>query len=204
MINKFIAIEGNIGSGKTTLAKKLSEKLNARLMLEEFEENPFLKGFYRDPQRYGFSVEMSFLADRYRQLSEKIVNPDLFSPLLISDYAPFKSLIFAQNNLATAEYNLYRKFWQMSIGQLNRPDLVVFLVRSIEDLQTNIKKRGRSYEQNIPDNYLKEVGLGYENFLRTLKTEAILRVDVSKYDFVNNSSDIELVANLIMSKIQGQ
>jgi deoxyadenosine/deoxycytidine kinase len=173
-------------------------------MLEEFEENPFLKGFYRDPQRYGFSVEMSFLADRYRQLSEKIVNPDLFSPLLISDYAPFKSLIFAQNNLATAEYNLYRKFWQMSIGQLNRPDLVVFLVRSIEDLQTNIKKRGRSYEQNIPDNYLKEVGLGYENFLRTLKTEAILRVDVSKYDFVNNSSDIELVANLIMSKIQGQ
>lgn len=202
MINKFIAIEGNIGSGKTTLAKKLAEKLSARLILEEFEENPFLKGFYKDPQRYGFSVEMSFLADRYHQLSEKIVHPDLFSPLLISDYAPFKSLIFAQNNLATTEFNLYRKFWQMSIGQLNKPDLVVFLVRPIEDLQKNIKNRGRSYEQNIADTYLKQVGLGYENFLRTLKAQDVLRVDVNNYDFLNNKYDVNTIANLIMSRVQ--
>jgi deoxyadenosine/deoxycytidine kinase len=170
-------------------------------MLEEFEENPFLKGFYKDPERYGFSVEMSFLADRYHQLTNRLVDPDLFSPLLISDYAPFKSLIFAQNNLSVTEFNLYRKFWQMAIGPLNKADLVIFLMMPVSALQENIKKRGRVYEQNISDEYLKKVSLGYENYLIHLDKTNVLRLDATNHDFLNSSEDLDYISSLIMNRL---
>ncbi|MGB0178345.1 MAG: deoxynucleoside kinase, partial [Owenweeksia sp.] len=164
----YICIEGNIGSGKTTLARLLSEEMNARLILEEFEDNPFLAGFYEDPIRYSFPLEMSFLADRYHQLKQKLSEPDLFQPLVVSDYTLLKSLIFARINLKEMEYRLYRDFFAIIERQLPKPDLIVFINRSLDAAKRNIVSRGRDYEQNIQHDYLKNIHEGYQTALKGL------------------------------------
>lgn len=187
---KYIAIEGNIGAGKTTLAKRLSKKLRGRLVLEEFADNPFLEKFYEEPERYAFSVEMAFLADRYHQLSELPTSGDLFQSYIIADYAPFKSLIFAQNNLSQDEFRLYREFWQMAFQNIRQPDIIIFLNRSYPSLHRNIEKRGRSYEQNLQTDYLERLTERYSNYLNHFWEGKILRVDADKVDFLHSETDV--------------
>lgn len=197
---KYIAIEGNIGSGKTTLAKILAERLSARLVLEEFEDNPFLERFYEDKQRYAFSVEMSFLADRYHQLSALPTTQDLFLPNVVADYAPFKSLIFAQNNLPEVEFKLYHKFWKMALGKVRQPDLLIFLQRPISSLLRNIDKRGRSYEENMSENYLMKLNESYLSFIKQNWQADILYLEADSFDFLQSESDIESVVEKVLKK----
>jgi len=198
--DKYIAIEGNIGSGKTTLATLLAEKLSARLVLEEFEENPFLGRFYQDKDRYAFSVEMSFLADRYHQLSNLPTTQDLFLPNLVADYAPFKSLIFAQNNLPDIEFQLYRKFWEMTLGKVRQPDLLIFLQRPIKSLLNNIDRRGRSYEENMSHDYLIKLNESYVSFIKQNWRSKIIYLEADSFDFIQSESDVWRVIDLVLAK----
>ena len=190
----YVAIEGNIGAGKTTLAKLLSEKYNARTVFERFAENPFLPKFYEDPDRYAFPLEMSFLADRYQQLSEDLAQMDLFQNFVISDYYIFKSLIFAQITLQKDEMFLYRKMFDIMYKEITKPDLYVYLYQNTERLLENIKKRGRSYEQNIEAGYLQKIHDGYKNFIDSQREHMnVLVIDVSELDFVSNPADLEVI-----------
>ena len=156
MYYSFITIEGNIGSGKTTFAKKLAKDLNAQLILEQFSENPFLPKFYKSPEKYAFPLELFFMAERYRQL--KIQNEqDLFQPFSISDYFFIKSKLFSQNNLKSDELKLFNRLFEIMSPSLSNPDLLIYLYVDIDRLQQNIKKRGRTFEQNISDNYLQNI-----------------------------------------------
>ena len=145
----YIAIEGNIGAGKTSLASLMSDEFNARVVLERFADNPFLPKFYEDKERFAFPLEMSFLADRYQQLSDDLAQFNLFKNLIVSDYYIFKSLIFAQVTLQKEEYALYRKMFDIMYKEISKPDLYIYLYQNTDRLLENIKKRGRDYEQNI-------------------------------------------------------
>ncbi|NVJ88793.1 MAG: 2-amino-4-hydroxy-6-hydroxymethyldihydropteridine diphosphokinase [Flavobacteriaceae bacterium] len=185
----YIAIEGNIGAGKTSLAKLISDELNAKLVLERFADNPFLPKFYEDQERYAFPLEMSFLADRYQQLSDDLAQLDLFKNFVVSDYHIFKSLIFAQITLQKEEYILYRKMFDIMYKEITKPDLYVYLYQNTLGLLENIKKRGRDYEQNIKGDYLQKIHEGYKNFITTHKDLKVLIIDVSYLDFVANNED---------------
>ena len=185
----YIAIEGNIGAGKTSLAKLLSDQFNAKVVLERFADNPFLPKFYEDKERYAFPLEMSFLADRYQQLSDDLAQFDLFKNFIVSDYYIFKSLIFAQVTLSKDEYFLYRKMFDLMYKEITKPDLYVYLYQNTDRLLENIKKRGRDYEQNIEKDYLKKIQEGYSNFIKTEQDLNVLTIDVSELDFVNNEND---------------
>jgi 2-amino-4-hydroxy-6-hydroxymethyldihydropteridine diphosphokinase len=193
----FIAIEGNIGSGKTSLARKIGDDFNARLVLERYADNAFLPKFYSDKERYAFTLEMSFLADRYHQLSDGIAQFDLFKNFIVSDYFIFKSLIFAQVTLAEEEYNLYRKMFDILYKEITKPDIYVYLYQNTERLLENIKNRGREYEQNIEPGYLNRIHEGYLNFIKTREHLNTLIIDVSDLDFVNNKEDYTLIINKI-------
>ncbi|AZJ36905.1 2-amino-4-hydroxy-6-hydroxymethyldihydropteridine diphosphokinase [Tenacibaculum singaporense] len=193
----YIAIEGNIGAGKTSLANMMSDEFNAKIVLERFADNPFLPKFYNDNERYAFPLEMSFLADRYQQLSDDLAQFDLFKNFIVSDYYIFKSLIFAQVTLHSDEYKLYRKMFDLMYKEITKPDLYVYLYQNTERLLENIKKRGRDYEQNIEASYLQKIHDGYSNFIKTQPDLNILIVDVSDLDFVNNSNDYETIINKI-------
>ncbi|MEE9408148.1 MAG: 2-amino-4-hydroxy-6-hydroxymethyldihydropteridine diphosphokinase [Polaribacter sp.] len=193
----YIAIEGNIGAGKTSLAKMLSQEFNAKLVLERFADNPFLPKFYEDKERYAFPLEMSFLADRYQQLSDDLAQFDLFKNFIISDYYIFKSLIFAQVTLQKEEYILYRKMFDLMYKEITKPDLYVYLYQNTERLLENIKNRGRGYEQNIKSEYLKKIHSGYKSFINTEKNLNSLIIDVSELDFVNKKHDYKYIINKI-------
>lgn len=193
----FTVVEGNIGAGKTTLAKKLAADYNARLILEQFAENPFLPKFYENPEKHAFPLELSFLAERYQQLKNELNVHDLFRPNIVSDYFFLKSLIFAQANLGSDEFGLYSKLFHIINGSLPKPDLFVYLYHDIERLQENIKKRGRSYEQQIPDNYLIKIQTAYFDFIKQLDGQRILIVDVNNIDFANNERDYNLLQELL-------
>lgn len=196
---QYITIEGNIGVGKTTFSTMLSKALGARLILEEFADNPFLPKFYKQPDRYAFSLELFFLAERYRQLGE-IVDQDLFSNGIVSDYFLMKSKLFAQNNLKDDELLLFDRLSDITINHLPKPDLIIYLHADIDRLQKNIKKRGRTYEQSISDEYLLNIQEKYFDFFRKQEDYPILVVDVSDKDFVNNANDFAA----IMSLTEGQ
>ncbi|WP_299666219.1 2-amino-4-hydroxy-6-hydroxymethyldihydropteridine diphosphokinase [uncultured Polaribacter sp.] len=193
----YIAIEGNIGAGKTSLAKKMSDEFNAKLILERFADNPFLPKFYEDKERYAFPLEMSFLADRYQQLSDDLAQFDLFKNCIISDYYIFKSLIFAQVTLSKDEYFLYRKMFNLMYKEITKPDLYVYLYQNTDRLLENIKKRGRDYEQNIEAGYLQKIHDGYKNFIKTQEDLNLLIIDVSEIDFVNNKADYDDIIHKI-------
>ncbi|WKD85017.1 Deoxyguanosine kinase [Polaribacter huanghezhanensis] len=193
----YIAIEGNIGAGKTSLAKMMSDEFNAKIVLERFADNPFLPKFYEDEERYAFPLEMSFLADRYQQLSDDLAQFDLFKSLIVSDYYIFKSLIFAQVTLHKEEYLLYRKMFDLMYKEITKPDLYVYLFQNTDRLIKNIKKRGREYEQNISSNYLNKIHDGYSNFIKTQQNLNTLTIDVSELDFVNNTEDYQLIIKRI-------
>lgn len=193
----FVAIEGNIGAGKTTLAQRLSEDYNARLILERFEDNSFLPKFYEHPDNYAFPLEMSFLADRYQQLKEKLVFPELFSNMTISDYFIDKSLIFAKNNLKPDEFNLYNRLYQIISALLPRPDLIVYLYLDIPHLMENIIRRGREYERGIKHDYLKKIQAGYLNHLQSLTGSKILVIDTNNIDFAENETQYRELKEII-------
>ena len=185
----YIAIEGNIGAGKTSLATMISRDFNAKLILERFADNPFLPKFYKEPQRYAFTLEMSFLADRYQQISDDLSQLDLFKDLIVSDYDVFKSLIFSKITLAEDEFMLYRKLFYQVYKDIAKPDLYVYLYQNTERLQENIRKRGRKYEQEIADDYLDKINTGYLEFLRNNEELNVKIIDISDFDFVKNRSD---------------
>ena len=185
----FIAIEGNIGAGKTTLAHKIADDFNAKKILERFADNPFLPKFYKDQARYAFPLEMSFLADRYQQISDDLAQLDLFKEFIVADYHIFKSLIFAKVTVTEDEFRLYRKLFEIIYKEIPKPDLYIYLYQNTERLLQNIKKRGRSYEQEIPADYLEKINQGYFDFIKTHPDLNILVLDVSDRDFVKNQSD---------------
>ncbi len=193
----YIAIEGNIGAGKTSLSKMMSDEFNAKLVLERFADNPFLPKFYEDKERFAFPLEMSFLADRYQQLSDDLAQLDLFKNFVVSDYYIFKSLIFAQITLQKEEYILYRKMFDIMYKEITKPDLYVYLYQNTKRLLKNIKKRGRKYEQNIEASYLQKIHDGYKNFINTQQDLNILVIDVSDIDFVENKEDYNFIINKI-------
>ena len=198
----FIAIEGNIGAGKTTFATQFAKDVNAKLVLERFEENPFLPKFYQDQKRYAFPLEMSFLADRYQQLTDDLSQYDLFKTSVISDYYVFKSLIFSKVTLSDDEYALYRKIFNFMYRDLIKPDLYIYLYQNVERLLKNIKKRGRSYEQSITGEYLEQIHEGYMNFIKTQKDLNILILDISDIDFVENQQYYYQMVHKILSYAQ--
>ena len=185
----YIAIEGNIGAGKTSLATQISREFNAKLILERFADNPFLPKFYKEPQRYAFTLEMSFLADRYQQISDDLSQLDLFKDFMVSDYDVHKSLIFSRVTLPEDEFRLYRKLFYQVYKDIAKPDLYVYLYQNTERLQKNIKKRGRNYEQDIEDDYLDKINSGYLDFLKNHPEFNVKIIDISKRDFVKNRED---------------
>jgi deoxyadenosine/deoxycytidine kinase len=194
----YIAIEGNIGAGKTTLAKMLAEHYQADLLLERFEDNPFLPKFYKEPDRYAFPLELSFLADRYHQLSKYVLGPNLFSSLTISDYFLSKSLIFAKTTLSDDEYRLFWQLFEIMFQSVPKPDLMVYLYTPIEKLRQNIQKRGRNYEKEIKSDYLERIQSQYLDFLRKHGDQMrILLIDTSDLDFVANSVDFQQIVENI-------
>jgi len=193
----FIAIEGNIGAGKTTLAKKLSVDFNSRLILEQFAENPFLPKFYDNPEKHAFPLELSFLAERYQQLKNELGKQDIFKPTIVSDYYFLKSLIFAKANLIEDEYGLYSKLFHIINDSLPKPDLFVYLYHDVERLQQNIKKRGRNYEQSIPDEYLIKIQNTYFDFIKQLNDLRILVIDVNNMDFANDNEHYNHMMEII-------
>jgi deoxyguanosine kinase len=197
----YIAFEGNIGAGKTTLATKIAEDFNAKTVLERFADNPFLPKFYEDQNRYAFPLEMSFLADRYKQLSDDLAQFDLFKDFIVADYHIFKSLIFAKITLADDEYRLYRTLFDIVYREMPKPDLYVYLYQNTERLLQNIKKRGRDYEQNIPADYLDKINNGYLDYIKSQTDLNVLIIDVSDRDFVKNQADYLYILSEIQQKI---
>lgn len=193
----YIAIEGNIGAGKTSLANKIAHDFNAKLILERFADNPFLPKFYKEPERYAFTLEMSFLADRYQQISDDLSQLDLFKDFMVSDYDVNKSLIFSKVTLPEDEFRLYRKLFYQVYKDISKPDLYVYLYQNTERLQANIKKRGRNYEKDIKDEYLEKINSGYLEFLKSQPEMNVKIIDVSDKDFVKTRADYLWLLNEI-------
>ncbi len=193
----YIAIEGNIGAGKTSLATKIAAQFNAKLILEQFEENSFLPKFYKDPSKYAFPLELSFLAERYQQLKDPLSKQDLFTDFTIADYFLHKSLIFASKNLEPDEFSLYARLFNIIESKIPRPELVVYLYVNLENLKRNIQKRGRSYEQNIDFAYLEKIQTGYLDYLKQQQQMRIVIVDSNHLDFVHNSDDYDKMVAVV-------
>jgi deoxyadenosine/deoxycytidine kinase len=198
----FIAIEGNIGSGKTSLASKLASELQARLVLEEFEDNSFLPKFYKDARRYAFPLEMSFLAARFNQLKGQLNEQDLFTKHTVSDYLFAKCLLFSKVNLDEDEYELYSKVFSIIQLQLRKPDLLVYLHNPVEKLLWQIKNRGRAYEQEISPEYLESLQTAYFEYLNQQNDQRILILDCSALDYVNRETDYLLIKNAISKEYE--
>ena len=193
----FIAIEGNIGAGKTSLSTLIAEQYGAKLILEQFEENLFLSKFYENPDKYAFTVELSFLAERYQQLTNHLSNRDLFASFTISDYFFIICLIFAKAHLKEDEFGLYTKLFSIIHAQLPKPDLLVYLYLDIDRLKYNIKKRGREFEQNIAPQYLEKVQQNYFDYIRQQQQQRTLIIDVNNIDFVANKHHYQQILEAI-------
>ena len=200
----YIAIEGNIGAGKTTLTTKIAEDFNAKTVLERFADNPFLPKFYKDQNRYAFPLEMSFLADRYQQLSDDLAQFDLFRDFIIADYHIFKSIIFAKVTLQEDEFRLYKTMFDIIYKEMPKPDLYIYLYQNTERLLENIKKRGRSYEQEIPAEYLEKINQGYLDYIKSKTDWNVLVIDVSDKDFVNKQNDYLGILDRIKDKLENE
>lgn len=196
----YIAIEGNIGSGKTSLSLLLAEEYNAKLLLEQFQENPFLSKFYKDKERYAFQVEMSFLTERYYQMKTELAAGDLFQPKIISDYFINKCQIFGNTNLLDDEQKLFNSLFSIIDSSLPKPDLIVYLFLDSETLLNNISKRGRIYEQKIQKEYLEAIHKNYFEYFKQLEGRRILILDTTNIDFITNKNDYQLIKNTITAE----
>jgi deoxyadenosine/deoxycytidine kinase len=192
----FITIEGNIGAGKTTLAHLLAKKYNARLILEEFADNPFLSKFYENPKQYAFPLELFFMAERYKQLKELIHTKDLFQSITITDYLFTKCLLFAKINLPEEEFRLYQKLFEIMQQQLAKPEILIYLHAPVTKLQENIKKRNRSYEQSIKDEYLFNIQQTYTHYIKQHNIKTLF-IDASNADFLGNEKHLQIVMDAL-------
>lgn len=197
---KFIAIEGNIGAGKTSLCKMVSEEFNCRLVLEQFADNPFLPYFYADPERHAFSVELFFMTERHKQLQENFAQQDLFQQITIADYFFIKTLLFAKKNLSNEENRLFQRLFNVLNSTFPKPDLLVYLHRSVDNLMLNIEKRGRSYEKDITPEYLQNITDAYFEYFKSEKSIPILVIDVEQMDFISDRSSYEMIIDLLRQK----
>lgn len=197
----YIVIEGNIGAGKTSLSKLLSDNLNARLILEEFSDNPFLPLFYKNPDRYAFPVELFFMTERHKQLQDLLLKGNLFQEYVVSDYIFSKTLLFAGQNLVDEELRLFQRLFQTLNASFPKPHLLVYLHRSVDDLLANISQRGRDYEQDISAAYLLKIQQAYFDFFRMTENDlSILILDVEGLDFINNTSHYQIVIEQLQKK----
>ena len=201
MKHHFIAVEGNIGAGKTTLSQLLSQHYNAKLMLEEFAENPFLTKFYENPKQYAFPLELFFLAERFKQQQDLIKTADLFQSVTISDYLFTKCLLFAKVNLPEEEYRLYQKMYDVFSQQLTQPDILIYLHAPVNKLQSNIKKRNRKFEQSIPDEYLFKLQETYTSYIKQHNIKTIF-VDASNADFLYNEGHFKLITDALEKDLE--
>ena len=192
----FITIEGNIGAGKTTLSHLLSRHFNARLVLEEFADNPFLPKFYENPKLYAFPLELFFMAERFKQLKDLIQQKDLFQNVTISDYLFTKCLLFAKVNLPEDEFRLYQRLFEIIHQQLLQPDLLIYLHTPVHKLQENIKKRKRAYEQNIADEYLFNIQETYTHYIKQHNIKTLF-IDASNADFLGNDKHLQTVVDAL-------
>src|SRR5688572_17223392 len=192
----FITIEGNIGAGKTTLAHLLSKHFNARLILEEFADNPFLPKFYENPSQYAFPLELFFMAERFKQLKDLLQQKDMFQNLTISDYLFTKCLLFAKVNLPDDEFRLYQRLFEIIHQQLISPDILIYLHAPVQKLQANIKKRNRSYEQKIPDQYLFNIQETYTHYIKQHKIKTLF-IDTTNADFLGNESHLKTIIDAL-------
>jgi deoxyguanosine kinase len=195
----YVVIEGNIGAGKTTLAARIADQFNAHLILEHFADNPFLPKFYKEPDKYSFPLELSFLASRYKQLKEELVPQDLFKAFTVADYYFMKSLVFAASTLTGDEYNLYRQIFYIIYGSLPKPDIYVYLHLNPDRLINNIEKRGRIYEKSITKEYLQKIQDSYFSFFRQNTENKYLVIDVNEIDFVENDSHYNKIIETIFT-----
>jgi deoxyadenosine/deoxycytidine kinase len=204
MNHHFITIEGNIGAGKTTLAHMLARHYNARLILEQFADNPFLAKFYENPAQNAFPLELFFMAERYKQLKELVHSADLFQSVTVSDYLFTKCLLFAKVNLPDQEFRLYQKLFDIINAQVVQPDILIYLHAPVSKLQVNIRRRNRSYEQSIPDEYLFNIQEAYTNYIRQHNIRTIF-IDVSNADFLDNKAHLQVVLDALNRDIgEGQ
>ena len=196
MKHQFIAIEGNIGAGKTTLTHLLAQHFNAKTVLEEFAENPFLTKFYENPKQYAFPLELFFLAERFKQQQDLIKNGDLFQQVIVSDYMFTKCLLFAKANLPEEEFRLYQKMFEVFYQQLTPPDILIYLHSPVNRLQNNIKKRNRKFEQSIPDEYLFKIQETYTSYIKQHNIRTIF-VDASNADFLYNEAHLKVILDAL-------
>ena len=193
---EFITVEGNIGAGKTTLATLLSKHYNAKLVLEEFADNPFLPKFYEKPEQYAFPLELFFMAERYKQLQDMIVQKSMFQRLTISDYLFTKSLLFAKVTLSDDEFKLYQRLFEIVQQHLIQPQILIYLHAPVSKLQQNIKARSRSYEQSIPDEYLKNIQDTYLQYLKQFPVPTLF-VDAVNADFLNKEEHLHIITSAL-------
>ncbi len=196
MKHHFITVEGNIGVGKTTLTHLLAKHFNARLILEEFADNPFLPKFYENPAQYAFPLELFFMAERYKQLKDMVHTKDLFQSITVSDYLFTKCLLFAKVNLPEEEFRLYQKLFEIIHQQLAFPDILIYLHAPVQKLQANIKKRNRSYEQGIGDEYLFNIQETYTSYIKQHNIKTIF-IDASNADFLGNEKHLQVVIDAL-------
>lgn len=193
----YIVIEGNIGAGKTTLAKRIAEQFQIKLVEEQFADNPFLPLFYQNPQRYSFSLELFFLAERYQQLKDRLTKQDLFQQQTVSDYILSKSLIFAKVNLNESEFSLFHRLFHIIHSHIPKPDILIYLHKDIPNLVGNIHKRGRQFELSIDKGYLRKIDEGYWEFFRQQSGYPILVIDSNGLDIVNREDDYKKIISLL-------
>lgn len=196
----YIAIEGNIGAGKTTFCKKLKAEYDCNLILEQFDDNPFLPLFYKEPERYAFTVELFFMTERYKQLEKFLLNRNLFDQFTLADYTFKKTLLFARQNLPEGEYRLFNQMFQVLDQNFPRPDILVYFHRSVDILMNNIKKRGRAYESYITEDYLNTVQNSYFDYFRSIISYPIVIIDLKDIDFKDNERNYEEVKHLLTQK----
>jgi len=197
----FIVIEGNIGAGKTSLSSKIAEEFNAKLILEQFADNPFLPKFYKEPERYSFQLELSFLADRFHQLHKELTDQSLFKSFTVADYYFTKSLIFSGNTLSDDEFKLYRRLFNIIYTTLPKPDLYVYLHVTVDNLMKNIRRRGRDYERHIKPDYLENIQTAYFDYFKQHSSDmTFLVIDTNNIDFMKNMSDYQRLKETIFGK----
>ncbi len=197
---RYIAVEGNIGVGKTTFCRMLERDLGARLILEQFADNPFLANFYEQPERYAFPVELFFMTERHKQLQEELRQIQLFDKLLVSDYLFVKTLLFARNNLSDEEFRLFRRLFEVLNNSFAQPDLIVYLYRPVEELMSQIRRRGRIYEKNIEETYLSSIQDVYMQYLRRHTESPVLVLDVSGVDFEQDYEAFQQMKSLLAQR----